>query len=143
MKHIKKATATLHREFPHLEVEDHEVVVRFRDPDSEEVVIDLMKPNALCRETFKHTCEVTSNKQTYRIPSLAMALTMKFAAMLSSKRAPEDRHQDAHDFIRLVRCNEVIDENEVTELADHVYEGAGRDLLEKIRKARVGETLVL
>jgi hypothetical protein len=142
-KHIKKATKALSAAFPHLEPEDHEVVVRFRDPQSGEVVIDLMKPSALYRETFNHTCEVSSGKQRYRIPNLEMALTMKFAAMLSPNRAEEDRLQDAHDFILLVKQNSSVREETLAELGEHVFTGGGKDVLDKIRKVRAGEKLIL
>lgn len=142
-KHLKKATRVLQQAFPYLQVEEHEVVIRFREPNSQEVVIDVMKPNALYRETFKHTHAVSAGGQSYRIPSLAMALTMKYASMLSPNRQEEDKHQDAHDFIRMVRSNANIDADTLSELGELVYGGGGKGILEMLRKVRAGERLVL
>src|SRR5262245_36641128 len=44
-KHLKKATKILTAAFPQLDAEDHEVVVRLRNHDTQKVAIDLMKTN--------------------------------------------------------------------------------------------------
>lgn len=144
LRQIKKATRGLHTAFPHLVVEDHEVVVRFRDPERNKVVIDLMKPvQTLYRETFKHVHEVSAKGERYRIPSLEMALAMKFGAMLSPNRADEDKFQDAHDFIRMVKTNKDIDVPRLGELGELVFGGGGARLTEMVRQVKAGERLVL
>src|SRR5580700_7629463 len=66
----KKAVNALIAAFAHLEVEDHDVVTRFRDPETELVLIDVMKPNQpLFREVIKHAHSVTSGGQTFNIPT--------------------------------------------------------------------------
>src|SRR5258708_733320 len=83
-RHHKKAIRALLKAFPRLEQEDHPIVTRFRDPETRKVAIDVMKPNQqLFREVFKHTKKVEVEKQKYRIPSVEMALAMKFAPMIS------------------------------------------------------------
>src|SRR5262245_53318078 len=67
-KHQKRATQAVRDAYPELEVEDHEVVVRFRTSDTKRVVIDLIKQQALFREAFKHVEERKHGKQTYLIP---------------------------------------------------------------------------
>jgi len=90
-KHLKKAVKTLLEAFPHLEPVDLPVVVRLRERATQDVVIDVMKPlQQPYIEVFKHTHTVTSEGQTYRVPSLEMALVMKFSAMISLYRADED-----------------------------------------------------
>ncbi len=144
VKHLKKATRILLEAYPHLEPVDLPVVIRLRDRETQNVVIDLMKPvQSLYRETFKHTHTVTAEGQTYRIPSLEMALAMKFAAMLSPNRAEEDRLQDAHDFISMVKKNAEIDTNRLADLGELVYGGGGAELAEMVRKVRAGEKLIL
>jgi hypothetical protein len=142
-KHLKKATRLLLEAFPHLEAEDHEVVVRLVEKESREVVIDLMKPRGLYRETFKHTHPVAFAGQTYRIPCLEMSLTMKFAAMLSPHRREADKRFDAGDFIRMVEANPDIDLEVLSQLGELVYGGGGAALVELVRKVRAGEKLVL
>src|SRR6266496_1849164 len=91
-KHIKKAVKILLKTFPNLESDDNPVVVRLRDRETHSVHIDVMKPNQqLFREVFKHTSNVTSKGQTYRIPTLEMALAMKFAPMVSLHRRDAEK----------------------------------------------------
>ncbi|MSU77856.1 MAG: hypothetical protein EXS16_07140 [Gemmataceae bacterium] len=82
LKHVKKATRILTEAFPYLESDDQEVVVRLRDKETSNVLIDLMKPTQLhLRAIFKNTIRVEMDHQEYRVPSLEMALVLKFAPM--------------------------------------------------------------
>jgi hypothetical protein len=141
---LKKGIAALQAAYPHLQVEDHEVVIRMRDPETGEVVIDVIKPiQPLFREALKHTHTVQSEEVSYQIPSLEMALAMKFAPMISLTRGEEDRHIDAHDFIHMVKSNPEIDLKKLAKLGDLVYHNGGRELVEKVRQVRAGEKLQL
>jgi hypothetical protein len=140
-KHIKKAVKVLLEEFPHLEADDHPVVVRLRDRETRDVHIDVMKPNQQLFRAFKNVSTVSSKGQTYRIPTLEMALTMKFAAMISLHRQDEAKHIDAHDFILMVKSNPEIDFKKVGELGNLVYPEGGKELVEKVRQVRAGEKL--
>jgi hypothetical protein len=142
-RQVKKATRVLIAEFPHLEARDEEVVVRLLDRESEKVLIDLMKPRALYRETFKHTHAVSGAGQSYRIPSLEMALAMKFAAMISPNRPEEKKLKDASDFIVMVKRNPDIDQEQLAHLGSLVYSGGATEICEMVQKVRAGETLVL
>jgi hypothetical protein len=142
-RQIKKATRVLIAEFPHLEARDEEVVVRLQDRESEKVLIDLMKPRSLYRETFKHTHAVSSEGQDYRIPSLEMALATKFAAMISPHRLVGKRLRDAGDFALMVEHNPNIDEERLSDLGELVYAGGGAEIREMVRKVRAGETLTI
>jgi hypothetical protein len=142
-KHHKKAVKALLTAFPQLEAEDQEVVTRLRDRDSQAVLIDVMMPNLLYRAAFKHTVDVKLGGQNYRVPSLEMALAMKFAPMISLTRADEKKHMDAHDFIRIVKVNPEIDLEKLAELGELVYNGGGQEILELVRRVRSGERLQL
>jgi hypothetical protein len=143
-KHLKKAARSLLEAFPHLAAEDLPVVIRLRDRETQQVVIDLMKPlQTLYRETFKHTQTVKAGKLEYRIPCLEMALTMKFDAMLSPYRDENKKHYDAGDFISMVKANPELNEDLLLQLGELVYEGGGKGILEMVRKVRAGEKLVL
>lgn len=143
-KHAKKAARVLGKAFPDLEAEDLAVVIHLRERESKKVVIDLMKPvQPLYREAFKHTHTVIWEGQRFRIPSLETALAMKFAAMISPNREDEDKHQDAHDFIRMVKQNDDIDRDQLAQLGGLAFPGGGKRVLELVRKVRAGEKLVL
>jgi hypothetical protein len=142
-KHLKKATRALVAAFPNLEPIDLEVVIRFKDRVSGSIVIDVVKPRTLYRQAFKNTHAVSAGGQTYRIPSLEMALAMKFAAMISPTRDYDDKLLDGHDFVRMVKVNPDLNQTKLTELGELVYGGGGADLLEMIRKVRAGEPLIL
>jgi hypothetical protein len=80
----KKAVRALLAAFPHLEEHDLPVVTRLREPESKKVVIDVMKPNQeLFREALRFGHTVRSGGQQYQIPSLELALALKFAPMVS------------------------------------------------------------
>jgi hypothetical protein len=141
-KQIKKAVKVLCQAFPHLEPVDLPVVVRLRDRDTQDVAIDVMKPlQQPYRDVFKHTHTVHSGGQKYRVPSLEMAILMKFSSMTSLYRANEDRHRDAQDFIRMVKRNPELDTNKLAELGTLLYPDGGKDVLDMVRKALAGETL--
>ncbi|HKI36441.1 MAG TPA: nucleotidyl transferase AbiEii/AbiGii toxin family protein [Gemmataceae bacterium] len=142
-RQIKKATRALLAEFPQLEARDEEVVVRLQDRASGEVLIDLIKPRSIYRAIFKHTEPISQGGQEYRIPSLEMTLATKFAAMVSPNRPDDAKHQDATDFIRMVKENPDIDLDTLTSLGELVYGGGGAGACEMVRQVRAGEKLIL
>ena len=143
-RQLKKAVKALLEAFPHLEAVDLPGVTRLRKHGTEDVVIDVMKPlQQPYREVFKYTEVVTTEGQTYRVPSLEMALVMKFAAMTSPYRAESAKHQDAHDFILMVENNPGYDREELAELGSLIYPDGGKDVVEMARKVLAGEKLNL
>jgi hypothetical protein len=143
-RHHKKAINALLDAFKHLQAEEHDVVTRLRDRETQKVAIDVMKQNQqLYRVALKHTHTVTSGGEAYHVPSLEMALAMKFASMISLHRRDEDKFQDAHDFIYMIKSNAQIDLPQLEELGDLVYPGGGKEAVEKIRQVRAGERLSL
>jgi hypothetical protein len=143
-KHHKKALKALLASYPNLEVSDLDVVTRLRDPVTLKVVVDLMKPNQqLYRAIFKNAHTVHVSGQTYRIPSLEMAIAMKFSSMISLSRRDEDKYQDAHDFLLMVKTNPKYDAKKLKDLGELVYPGGGDEVLEQARKALAGEKLNL
>jgi hypothetical protein len=144
LRQVKKAVRLLLAAFPKVEAEDVEVVVRLRDPTTEKVVIDVMKPvQQPYREIFKHTTKVTVKGQEYRVPSLEMALTCKFAPMIRLGRVDAKKYQDAHDFIVMVEQNSDIDLEKLEALGELIYSGGGKEILELVRRVRAGEKLSL
>jgi hypothetical protein len=143
-RYVKKAVRALLKTFPHLEVDDQPVVARLRDQETKAVAIDVLKPyQQPYTEALKHTHTVSSGGQTYQIPSLEMALTMKLAAMISPGRRDADKFQDAHDFMYMVEANPDIDLEKLADLGELVYTGVGEEIVEKVRQVRAGERLVL
>jgi hypothetical protein len=143
-KQVKRAVRILCEAFPELEPVELPVVVRLRRRGTEDVAIDIMKPlQQPYREVFKHTHTVHVQEQAYRVPSLEMAVLMKYSAMTSLNRAEEDIHQDAHDFILMVKHNPDLDKQKLGTLGTLIYPDGGKDLLELVRKASAGEKLNL
>jgi hypothetical protein len=143
-RHVKKAVAALTGAFPHLEVDDQPAVVRLRDRETGAVAIDVMKPNqAIIHAALKHTQTVQSGRMSYKVPSLEMALALKFAPMVSLNRSDDDKHVDAADFIRVVRHNSDIDLDQLARLGELVYAGGGKEIVEFVRRVRAGEQLIL
>jgi hypothetical protein len=143
-RHVKKSVAALIAAFPHLDVDDQPAVVRLRDRDTGAVAIDVMKPNqAIIHAALKHVQSVQSGRMTYKVPSLEMALALKFAPMVSLNRADDDKYIDAADFIRVVRHNSEIDLDQLAPLGELVYPGGGKEIVEFVRRVRAGEQLIL
>jgi hypothetical protein len=143
-RHHKKAIRALLAAFPHLEADDHKVVTRLRDRQTRGVKVDLMKTNqALYRAVFKHTVSIQSGGQEYRVPTLEMALAMKFGSMISLVRSDPDKLQDAADFSRMVLSNPEIDQKQLAELGELVYPGGGKEVIEKVKQVRAGEIIKL
>jgi hypothetical protein len=143
-RQVKKAVRMLLEAFPQLEPVDLPVVVRLRERDTEDVMIDVMKPvQQPYTAVFKHTYKLDAEGESYRVPSLEMAVVMKFSAMLSTTRAPEDRHRDAYDFMRIVKNNPDLNLDQAAELASAMYPDGGKKLRELTRKTLANETLVL
>jgi hypothetical protein len=143
-RHHKKAVRLLLNAFPQLGAEEHEVVTRLRDRETQAVAIDVTKPNQpLYRVSFKNAELIRSGSQEYRVPTLEMALAMKFAPMISLMRSDDKKHTDAADFIRMVRSNPEIDLEKLAALGELVYPGGGKEIVEKVRQVRAGEKLNL
>lgn len=141
-KHVKKATRLLTVAYPDLDAEDHEVVVRLRHRETKKVAIDLMKTNQpLYAAAFKHALPTTIQGAPCLIPTLEMALAMKFSAMISLTREDYKKHMDAADLIRMVKVNSDIDLAKLAMLGDLVYPGAGKEIVDKVRQVRAGERL--
>jgi hypothetical protein len=138
----QKATRALLAAFPHLQADDQEVVVRLSDPESGKVVIDVMKAvQPLHREWSRHATTVKGEGLSYQVPSLEMALALKFGPMVSPNRADGKKRQDAADFTLIVAAHPEIDLEILAELGELVYPGGGREIIELVRKIRAGEKL--
>jgi hypothetical protein len=140
----KKAIKALTDAFPQLFVDDLPVVTRLRDRETQDVAIDVMKTHQdLFREALKNTVTIHAGRQAYKIPSLEMALALKFAPMVSIYRSDIDKYQDAHDFGKIVVSNPEIAMEKLVALGELVYPGGGKEIVEKVRQVRAGEKLNL
>jgi hypothetical protein len=143
-RHVKKAVAALTTAFPDLEVDDQPAVVRLRNRETGAVVVDVMKPNqSVIHAALKNTHTVRSVRSTYNVPSVEMALALKFAPMVSLNRAEADKLIDSADFIRVVQNNANVDLDKLAALGELVYRGGGKEIVEFVRRVRAGEQLIL
>lgn len=143
-KHVKKATKLLVAAYPQLDADDQEVVVRLRNRETKKVAIDLMKTNQpLYGAVFQHAVSTTVEGQSCLIPTLEMALAMKFAPMISLTREDDKKFMDAADFTRMVKVNADINFETLAQLGDLVYPGGGKEIVEKVRQVRAGQRLQL
>ncbi len=92
---------------------------------------------------LEQTYTVQTAGQEYQIPSLEMALTMKFAPLISEDRAQADRFQDAHDFMCIIKSNPEINLPQLAIFGKLVYNGGGAKIVEMVRQVRADEKLVL
>ena len=143
-KHVKKAVRKLSKAFPQLNPEDCEVVIRLRNRETEKVAIDVMKPSQpLMKAVFKNCQLIRYEGQDCRIPTLEMALALKFGPMVSVARDDLKKLQDAFDFGTMVRHNPIINLEKLAELGDLVYPGGSKEILELVDSVRTGKKLRL
>jgi hypothetical protein len=141
---VKKTVQVLVAAFPNLEADNQEVVCRLRDKESKAVRIDIVKSvQPIFKAALKNTRPARMGRLDYLIPSLEMALAMKFAPMVSPNRTLDEKYQDAADFIRMITNNDLIDLDKLSALGELVYPGGGKEVLEMARRARAGERLDL
>jgi hypothetical protein len=143
-RHLRAAVRALRAAFPHLRVIDTPVVVRFRRPDNDEVILDVMKPNQpLHQVAMRYAHKIETAERTYFIPSLELALALKFAAMVSPRRLDTKKMIDGADFITIVRANPTINLAKLARLGERVYPGGAAEIVEMVRRVRAGERLDL
>lgn len=141
-RHVTSAVRALHGAFPILEVTKTPVVVRFTDPRTAKVVIDVMKANQpLFKNVMRYSHRVDTKRRSYNIPILELAITMKFAAMVSPRRQLDKKYLDAADFISMIKANPIIDVSKLSMLARRVYPGGGKEIVDMVRRVRAGERL--
>jgi len=126
--------------FPHLEADDLRICACFREPSLRRPVIDVKKPNeSLYRHALKYSRLIRFSGQRFRIPSLEMALAMRFAVIASPNQPWADKYQAAHDFILMTKSNRVINMKKLCALGDLLDPKRGKELLEKVRQVRAGQ----
>jgi hypothetical protein len=141
---VKKAVRELLVAYPHLEADICETVTHLRVGKTHSGAIDVIKPHQeLMRLALRDTCAVEIEGENYRIPSLEMAMAMKFARMKSMSWAEAKKHLDAHDFISMIKTNPEIDLDKLAKLGDLVYSGGGAELVQKVGQVRRREQLTL
>lgn len=141
-QHHKKAVQAICDAFPHLKVEDENVVTRFRDPELNVIVLDLMKPmHDIHVAVFNHTVRVG---KTHEIPDLEMALAAKFAAMTSANREARKKMLDGGDFITIAQFNsQKIDRDKLRALGELVFPQGGDTVISLLDDALAGRILKL
>jgi hypothetical protein len=141
---VRKAVRVLLNAFHELQERDEGVVVRLRNPKTSEVSIDVMKTDQpIFKAALKNTQRVRFARRTYKIPSLEMALALKFVPMVSPNREDRKKYMDAHDFISIVKKNPTIDLDKLSTLGELIYPGGGKEIVEIVRRVRAGERLKL
>jgi hypothetical protein len=144
VQQVEKAVGVLRDAIPDLEPRNSPLDVRLLDRSSSNIAINVIKPwQQPYREVVRNTHSVSKGGEAYRVPSLEMAIVMKFAAMTSWYRADRDKPRDAHDFTLLVNNNPGFNRAKLAELANLLHTGGGKYILQMARKVQVGETLRL
>jgi predicted nucleotidyltransferase len=102
-KDVRKAVRIMEQEFPYLEIEENSAVARFRNPASQKILIDVMKPSSEAMKlVFRYAVAIG---RTHRIPDLEMALVSKYLAMFAPNRKAAKRQVDAGDFANIFSTN--------------------------------------
>jgi hypothetical protein len=141
-KDVRKAVAVLEQEYPYLEVLDTSIVARMRDPVSQKVVIDVIKPaSEAMKLVFRHTVKIG---KTHRIPDLEMMLVCKYLAMIAPNRRQDKRQVDLGDFINVIQNKRSsLDLGKLEHLADLVQPRCGQAILRIVADIDAGRPIRL
>jgi hypothetical protein len=139
----KKVADVLRAAFPTLTVEDHPVVIRFKDQKYE--AIDITKPNSapLFKRVLKLTEKLKVEGVEILLPDTEALIALKFASMISATRSAENKHTDARDFISITKQARKIEAKELRDLGELVYTGGGDEILKLVADAKAGRVLAI
>jgi hypothetical protein len=141
-RHHRRAVKALRTAYPDLECEESDELTKFREQETGKTIIDLLKSDqGVYRAAFRHTQPVEMEGQEFLIPSLEMAVAMKFAPLVDPNRWQADKFQDAHDVMCTIGLHPDLDNQILAELGELVCAGGGREILELVRRVRAGEKL--
>ena len=138
-----KARRAIQLAYPDLTVEEHPVVIRFKDGGEE--VLDLIKARSakVFRRVLGIVVEVRLGGEAVVVPTAEAALALKFASMTNPARPTDDRMQDAVDFSRAAKLQKTLDQPLLRELGELVYPGGGEALMKYVADSRAGRQLDL
>jgi hypothetical protein len=141
-REVSKAVRVLEEEFPYLEIEDTQVVTRFRNAATLKVALDVMKPvSQATQAVFRNSVAVG---KTHRIPTLEMALVSKFMAIISPTRRQAKKHVDVGDFVDVVEHNRaILNLKKLHRLADTANPGSGAKIIRMVEDIDAGRTIHL
>ncbi len=143
-REYRKAVNRLMNAFPQLEPDKLPFRARLRPPKSRRPVIDVKAPSeTLYRHALKNSRLVRFSGQRFRIPTLEMALAMRFAVIVRPDRPWEEKYQAAHDFIRMANSNPLINMKKLGVLGDLLDPKQGKELVEKVWQVRAGQKFTL
>jgi hypothetical protein len=137
---VRRAVRTMDETFPYLEIVELSAVVRFVNPVTQKVVIDIMKPTSeALKAVFRHSVPIG---KTHRIPDLEMAIVAKFLSMTSETRKPARKLQDGADFTNIVVQNrQSLDVDKLCRLASRVRAHGGAEIRAFIDEIDAGRTI--
>jgi hypothetical protein len=138
--HYSKAIEAMRHAYSSLTLERLKNAARFRHPQTGRVGIEVYRSSRQhfrVEAAFAH--EAKADGLAFLIPSLELAVTMKFASMTSTTRALEDQYQDAHDFLCMIKSNPTVDLRKLATLAKWIPARSSKNLCERERRVLAGE----
>jgi hypothetical protein len=119
-----------HREYPDLEMQTSELVIRFSDGSNP--ILDIMKPND---ETFQHALKDTKQVGKFQVVSPEALIAMKFGAIMSGHRKLARKAQDRVD-IGNILDNTKVDLRKSAQYVQHLFPGATHAFAGIIKKIK-------
>ncbi len=141
-----RAVNAIRKLYPQLEARRFAALTAFYVPGETRSVIDVIYPQRPDNEaTLKTAVSVRMGPETCRIPALEAALANKYGAMLSLRRDPVKRAQDAVDFYTMVkhsldRGRKPIRLRKLAALGEKVWPGGGgAEIVRLVEEAKAGK----
>jgi hypothetical protein len=128
--------------FPEMVVESRVSATRFKDPQTGEQRIELIKPLGKTFHMAYRYCHWVG--KSHRVPDLEMALILKFSGRVAPQRRRAKRMQDTADFADVVEHNQAdLDLPKLGRLADQVYERGRAEIMNLVDDILTGRPIVI
>lgn len=138
-RQARKATQALVSRFPKLQFKSQGTAIRLCIKKSDSVRISLQTTvQPLLRGAFKHVIATKVANETCLVPTLEMALAIKFAGFVSTTAELDAVYMDAADFIRMVKVNPAIDKAALAKLGSLVNPNGGAEIVSRVETILAG-----
>ena len=140
-RHHRKAVSALVKAYPRLQVIDDLHVTRLYDSAaSKHPLIDLWRPFCgILRTALRHRHNAQLEKQRFAVPTVELEMALCFARFFDLPWSDGEKYQVTHDIMLLARVRLDIDLDKLAALGDHVFVGAGKRMVAKVKTIQQGK----
>jgi hypothetical protein len=140
-RHHRKAVLALSHAYSGLKIVEDTRVTRLHDPTaSKQPLVDLWRPFCgVLRLAFRYRHNVRLEKQKFSVPTIELEMALCYARFTDLPWSAAEKYQVTHDIMLLAAVNPDVDLEKLAVLADHVFVGAGKRIVAKVKAIQEGK----